>query len=595
MIHNGYSSIKTVCRFGKAFAFIRVALALLVSISAPLSIFFTGRFVDAVVDYSSQGINAAIVLWFVLLSLAAFFLSATSYFETRCKVEITKALQENMSPEIVRKLRRIPFSHFENSDSMDLIMRSSNNPEESLIGLFETSLRVIQSLISIFGMVILFSQVTIWLPLAFVVLLLPMIWLDFKGMDLMNSLFIDQSERERKRDYLDSLLSEKNSLLELKLFGAIHYVLQKRRAISNEVIDERVHTTIVSQKYYAISTAIVILWAITVVVVLIFGAIGKTISLGLFVSLIGSAGNILTMSQNLSSTLASLSRQSITVESLHCLLGLKEERDADEPKIGHSISPDAMIEFRNVSFAYPGTDVEVLRDISFSFRANEKIALVGKNGSGKSTIIKLLLRLYTPLRGNILVNGRDLKELSNQEMLCLFSVVFQDFNKYSLSLRENVALGDISKINDDKAIIEAVRKGSADGVFTELQENLDMTLGKLEDDGRDISEGQWQRVAIARACISESRMVLLDEPTSALDPKAESQLYESWLHAMKDRGSVIVTHRLGSARMADRIIVIDDGTVIESGRHEALIAKQGRYAQMFAAQSSWYNAPVNDG
>jgi ABC-type multidrug transport system fused ATPase/permease subunit len=239
--------------------------------------------------------------------------------------------------------------------------------------------------------------------------------------------------------------------------------------------------------------------------------------------------------------------------------------------------------FENVSFTYPKTDKKILKGVSFEVKQGERIALVGENGAGKSTIIKLLCRLYKPDSGRILMNGQDIQTLDASALKCVFSVVFQDFCKYTLTLRENVAFGDLSKLQDDDALLCALRLGLAGDIA-----QLDTPLGKLEEGGVDLSVGQWQRIAIARACLPDSAFVILDEPTASLDPLAESEMYHSFAEVLKNRGCIVISHRLASARMADRIIVLSDGIVIESGSHSELMHSGGLYAQMYQAQSGWY-------
>ena len=230
----------------------------------------------------------------------------------------------------------------------------------------------------------------------------------------------------------------------------------------------------------------------------------------------------------------------------------------------------------------------VLKDVSFSIEQGQKVALVGENGAGKSTIIKLLCKLYKPDSGYIKVNGTDLQDIPMADLKKIFGVAFQDYVCYALSLRENVALGDVEKINDDESIKRALKDGLADGLLEELTNGLDSNLGKIEDDGVDLSGGQWQRVAISRACLSDGSIVVLDEPTASLDPIAESDMYNAFSSALKDKGCLIISHRLASARLADKIILLDSGVIAESGSHEELMAKRGLYCKMFENQSSWY-------
>lgn len=222
------------------------------------------------------------------------------------------------------------------------------------------------------------------------------------------------------------------------------------------------------------------------------------------------------------------------------------------------------------------------------FYANERISLVGENGAGKSTIVKLLCKLYQPSSGRITINGIDINDIPVCELKKIFSVVFQDYASYSLTLRENIAFGDIDKIADDTALADAMGQGLAIGILENLHRNLDTNLGKIEENGVDLSGGQWQRIAISRACLSDSSFIILDEPTAALDPVAEAEMYRTFAAVLEKKGCILISHRLASAKMADRIYVLKDGVVAEKGSHEELLARGGLYESMFRSQSSWY-------
>ena len=249
------------------------------------------------------------------------------------------------------------------------------------------------------------------------------------------------------------------------------------------------------------------------------------------------------------------------------------------------IPQNAGIVFDNVSFTYPNTQREILRNVSFEVKSGEKAAIVGVNGAGKSTIIKLLCGLYKPDNGHIYIGGKDINTLSQDDIRQAVSVVFQDYGCYQMTLRENIAFGDLSAIHDDKKLSEALKRAGADEI---LEKGLDIPLGRLYEGGIDVSKGQWQRIAVARAFLSRSNFVILDEPTASLDPIAESRMYGAFLDILNERGTIIISHRLASAKMADKIIVIEGGEVSAVGNHAELMKEGGLYAVMFGEQSSWY-------
>jgi ATP-binding cassette subfamily B protein len=248
------------------------------------------------------------------------------------------------------------------------------------------------------------------------------------------------------------------------------------------------------------------------------------------------------------------------------------------------------IMFENVSYQYPGAKEPVLQGIQLSLNPGETVALVGENGAGKSTLVRLLLGLYQPTTGRITWDGVDLKELDPRLLRLSMSAAFQDFVRYETTLRDNVSFGLPDGTYTDADIRKALQIGGAVGLEA-LSDGLDTQVGLVSDGGRELSGGQWQRLAIARAALRDARLLVLDEPTAALDPQHETELYHSFRNLAQGRTVLFVSHRLGWARSADRIVVLQGGRIIEEGSHELLLASGCRYAEMFHAQAQWYQNP----
>ena len=245
-------------------------------------------------------------------------------------------------------------------------------------------------------------------------------------------------------------------------------------------------------------------------------------------------------------------------------------------------------EFRNVSFKYPGSDAWILRDMSFHVPAGRRIAIAGENGAGKTTLVKLLSRLYDPTEGQILLDGRDLRDYALGDLRREVAVVFQDFFRYDLSAADNVGLGQVDAMAERQRVVAAARKGGAHDVIDKLPDGYDTILGKTFDEGIDLSGGEWQHLAISRAFMSDAQVLVLDEPTAALDAFREHRLYEQVGALAEDKTVVFISHRFSTVRMADLIVVIEDGRVVEIGSHEALMVRDGRYAAMFNTQAERY-------
>ena len=246
------------------------------------------------------------------------------------------------------------------------------------------------------------------------------------------------------------------------------------------------------------------------------------------------------------------------------------------------------IEFDHVTFRYPGTEVDVLKDVSFQVRPGEHIALVGENGSGKTTLVKLLCRLYDPTQGCVRIDGVDLREFSAGDLRREIGIVFQDYAKFQLSARDNIWIGNVTLPMDTPRVIEAARRTGADAVIRALPRGYDTMLGRQFAEGVDLSIGQWQKLAIARAFVRDTQLIVLDEPTAALDPLAEAEVFKHFQALAQDRTTLLISHRLSTVRHADRILVIVAGAIAEAGPHDALLAQAGHYAHLFEMQARPY-------
>ncbi len=244
--------------------------------------------------------------------------------------------------------------------------------------------------------------------------------------------------------------------------------------------------------------------------------------------------------------------------------------------------------FENLSFQYPGNEEYVLKDINFKLKAGEKLALVGENGAGKTTLVKLLLRMYKPSSGRILLDGTDIWTISAEEYQSLFGVIFQDFVKYYFTAGENIAIGKIDQISDQERIERAAERSLADQVVETLPKRYEQPLGKRFHDGKELSGGQWQKVALARAYMKNAQIVVLDEPTSALDARAEFEAFERFTELTEGKTAVLISHRFSTVRMADRILVLKGGQILELGSHEELLDNGQLYAELFNYQAQGY-------
>ena len=591
MIRYLFKAVGVMWRHARVSMSLRCLVAIVMALLTPIALLLTQNLVDSVAAFQMAG-HDAILLWGGLLILSMFFLSAAGYLEQLQKIQMKRQLDQNLSPQILQKYQRIQYACFEDAENQDLLKQVGDAPQDLILTTFEDFIAMIAAAIRIGGMVLLYGQVSWTLPAVFLVMIPLMIWLDYRAMRMMNDMFASQSVDERWQDYYARLLSDKHALFELKVFGAVGYIVSLWETRNDKVLQERLRTTIKSQYYTFWGTIVLICWVCVLMVAVLRGFLNDVITLGIFVSLLGSAGGLLESSVALSSVSSNVIRHCLRTQFLEKFMALPEQETMTEDGLAVAVSQnDAFrqansptIEFEDVHFRYPKASEEVLKGVSFRIEAGQHIALVGENGAGKTTLIKLLCKLYQPDSGVIRLNGVDLRDVEDKDLRQMLCVVFQDYGCYQLTLRENVALSSVGRMFEDEELWQALKRSRADGIAS----RLDVNLGKLEEDGIDLSGGQWQRLAIARALFSDSAFVVLDEPTAALDPMVESEMYHSFADVLKSRGSIVISHRLASARMADEILVLKEGVVSERGSHEALLLRGGIYQQMWQMQSAWY-------
>jgi ATP-binding cassette subfamily B protein len=273
------------------------------------------------------------------------------------------------------------------------------------------------------------------------------------------------------------------------------------------------------------------------------------------------------------------------------LLAFFEMKPHVESREGARPTPRPIVrgfEFRNVSFVYPGTNRRVLSDFNFTLSPGERVALIGENGQGKTTVVKLITRLYDPSEGQILLDGIDLRDFDLDDFHSEIGVIFQDFMRYEMTARENIAMGRIEVPHTQAGIEYAAEKSLASGVVAHLQGGYDQMLGRRFEGGVDLSGGEWQKIALARAYLRDAQLLILDEPTAALDARSELEVFDRFAELTLGKMALLISHRFSTVRMADRIVVLEGGRLVEEGSHAQLLALGARYAAMFEMQAANY-------
>jgi ATP-binding cassette subfamily B protein len=397
-----------------------------------------------------------------------------------------------------------------------------------------------------------------------------------------------ETPNQRLARYLGTVLTTIDFAKELRLFDLGGVFRERHQRLRSTLRRDRLRIVTRRSMYDLAANALAVCAVFASMYVIARQAFDGAVSIGDLVMYFGAFQRAQDILREVMAGLAGLYEDSLFLADFKTFMSLA-------PMVRESPSPRPFprplrrgLEFDHVTFRYPGTDADVLKDVSFHLRPGEHLALVGENGSGKTTLVKLLCRLYDPTEGAVRIDGVDLRELGLRDLRREFGVVFQDFAKYQLSARDNIWMGNVTLPHDTPRVIEAAQRTGADAVIRELPRGYETMLGRQFAEGVELSLGQWQKLAIARAFMRETQLIVLDEPTAALDPLAEAEVFEHFQELAQDRTTLLISHRLSTVRHADRILVMVNGSIAEAGGHDSLLARAGVYARLFETQARPY-------
>jgi ATP-binding cassette subfamily B protein len=448
--------------------------------------------------------------------------------------------------------------------------------------------RLIQQVITTITLSVQIMLFSPWLLLMLVVGVLPAFAGETHFAFLGYAKNFRQTPVRRQLDYLRILGGSKEAAKELRLFGLKNFLTTRFKTLSTKVYEEDVD--LARRKAVAGSLLSVIGTAgyYTAYVFAVWKTVAGVFSLGTLTLL---ANAIREASSNLQQTFSTLSTIADQALFLTDLIAFFEMTPTIASKPNALPAPRPIqrgFEFRNVSFRYPGSSRLILNGLNFYLRPGERVALIGENGEGKTTIVKLLTRLYDPFEGQVLLDGVDLREYNLEDLYREIGVIFQDFMRYEMTARENIAVGRIEQIDNLELIEQSAQKSMADDVVGKLPAGFNQMLGRRFEGGVDLSGGEWQKVALARAYLRDAQVLILDEPTSALDARSEYEVFQRFAELTAGKMALFISHRFSTVRMADRIVVLENGRIAEEGDHDALTRLGGRYAEMFELQAASY-------
>ncbi|MDF2538047.1 MAG: transporter ATP-binding protein [Herbinix sp.] len=581
--------IKIPYAISPGMASLRIVDKIIYALIPALQIVTSALFIDTAISiFNEQAESKKIIfpLVCILLLIAHQYVNFALMGLVKSKMDIK--LTEAFRTAITEKRVMLEYRHIENNETWDIISRVGNDPVEKIGGGFDIILRMGDMVIRVGSVLFILMAQVWWVALVVLCLSTPLFWLAVKSGKAQYDASKEAAKHTRRAQYLQSVLTGRDNVEERALFGYSDNL--NKRYNEKYTAAYKINMKAQRKRYVRVKSASLttILLSILIAGVLIAPLGSGEITVGMFMGFVTATfGLAQLISWDLTYITSELANNREYLRDLSLFAQLSETLGASDVPAVKSVDPQC-IEFCDVTFMYPETERIILNNLNLRLHAKKHYAFVGVNGAGKTTLTKLLTGLYDNYTGNILIDGKNLREFTQSELKAMFSIVYQDFSKYQIPLTESIGLGNINNATEQD-IINALDTLSLTKTVSKLPEGIKTPLGKIKGNGVDLSGGEWQRIAIARSLISSATVHILDEPTAALDPVAESEIYGLFAKISEGKSTIFITHRLGAARLADEIFVFAEGHIAEQGTHDELIGKNGIYAEMFEAQRGWYS------
>ncbi|MFZ3215572.1 MAG: ABC transporter ATP-binding protein [Candidatus Acidiferrales bacterium] len=556
----------------------------------PLSVLaVTQRIIDAIYLLKAARTPLPHYFWklvaleFVLAAVAALLMRLVDY----CDTALAERYMRHISVRLMKHSANLDLMSYEDPVFYDKLERARVQSTDR-VQMIKISGRLVQEVITTISLaagIFFFSK---WLLLALVICVVPVFLGETHFAFLGYSLSFQQTPARRELDYLRLLGGTKEGAKELKLFGLAPFLVGRYSDVATELHDQ---TLRVAKHRLAIGGVLALLGVAGyygTYIYVIFQTVIGVLSLGTMTLLAGAIAGASSNIQAVFTTFSEIANQALFMTDLLDFFAVKPKIVS---KAGAPPAPKKIhqgFEFKNVSFQYPGSSRVILKNVSFKLAPSERVAIVGENGQGKTTIVKLLTRLYDPTEGQILLDGKDLREYDLESLWKEIGVIFQDFMHYEMTASANIAVGRIEERNNPFQIRAAANKSLAEQTIRRLPKGFDQVLGSRFEGAVDLSGGEWQKIAIARAYLRDAQLLILDEPTAALDARSEHEVFQRFSELTEGKMSLLISHRFSTVKMSDRILVLKDGEIAEQGKHDQLIKVGGHYAEMFELQAANY-------
>lgn len=585
-LKNASFSIKITYQAAKYYFVLKSALSLLLSFVPIVKIYIWKIIIDLLISASANemltGLVKYAILYFTVHLVQELIIKMSQYIEYKYNDKVNYYV-ENL---LLEQFAAVDLGFYDSSEYRDKLNQVWDI-KSSVTALASLFFAQVQTLLSFIVSLILFARWNAAYALVIVLCSLPIIFVEWKVNQLDINFSMQNQKNERAMRYFKYIFTNYDNSLEIKLYNIKDFLIGKYIDSWKEYYKNRKKFTAKIAALMFVSLLISTFVSQLLLYILLIGKIAKKI-----IS-IGDAMYYMSLFHNLYNSTVSLIRIISSSNAAFVRLNTVKEFINQKPMVQKNgvltLDKIQKIEFSHVYFRYPGKENYVLEDCSFTMEAGQQIGLVGENGCGKSTIVKLILRLYDVEEGEILLNGIDIMEYDIEKYRAMFSVLFQDFIKYSFTLRENVSLSDIEKSENDERIKDALSKSEMSELVSTWDKGLETPLTRsFEPDGKELSGGQWQRIALSRVFFADRDFVILDEPSASLDVFAEEKIFHQFQQLSGNRSSIIISHRLSSIVAADKILVLKNGRILEQGKHRELLSKNGYYSELFYAQAQSY-------
>jgi ATP-binding cassette, subfamily B, bacterial len=524
-----------------------------------------------------------VALEFVLACIAAILARLITF----CEIVLADKYSRHISTKIMDHASRLDLTTFEDPLFYDKMERARVQGTDRIIMIQSTGL-LIQQIVTTITLAASIIYLSPWILLLLVACVVPAFLGETHFAFMGYSLNFFQTPAKREMDYLRILGGSKETAKELKLFGLSSFLVGRYTKLSNELHKQNVQLATRRLLVGALLTLLGTIGYYGSYAFVIYQTVFGALTIGMLTFLTGAIAGAATNIQAVFSTFSTIADQALFITDLLEFFALKPTVYSKPNALAAPRPIRQGFEFQNVSFAYPGMTRLVLSNVSFRLEPTERIALVGENGQGKTTIVKLLTRLYDPTGGRILLDGVDLREYQIEDLWKEIGVIFQDFMRYDLTAGENIAIGRIEDQDNVFRVRSAAQKSLAEQVIRKLPKGYQQILGRRFEGGVDLSGGEWQKIALARAYLRDAQVLILDEPTAALDARSEHEVFERFAELTKGKMALLISHRFSTVKMADRILVLENGRIAEQGPHDQLLLNKGRYAEMFELQAASY-------